>query len=67
MVLGLARSIRRADIYQQPGKAATGIRAYDVSHQSAYKPEQSIPTIPAKSVPALRQEPEINIGFGLRL
>ena len=27
--------------------------------------EQSIPKIPAKSVPALRQEPEISIGFGL--
>jgi len=40
---------------------------HDVSHQSAYKPEQSIPKIPAKSVPALHQEPEISIGFGLGL
>jgi ATP-dependent exoDNAse (exonuclease V) alpha subunit len=40
---------------------------HDVSHQSAYKPEQSIPKIPAKSVPALQQEPEISIGFGLGL
>ncbi len=40
---------------------------HDVSHQSAYKPEQSIPKIPAKSVPALHQEPEISIGFGLSL
>jgi hypothetical protein len=40
---------------------------HDVSHQSAYKPEQSIPNIPAKSVPALHQEPEISMGFGLGL
>jgi hypothetical protein len=40
---------------------------HDVSHQSAYKPEQSIPKIPAKSVPALHQEPEISMGFGLGL
>jgi conjugative relaxase-like TrwC/TraI family protein len=40
---------------------------HDVSHQSAYKPEQSIPKIPAKSVPALQQEPEISMGFGLSL
>jgi ATP-dependent exoDNAse (exonuclease V) alpha subunit len=40
---------------------------HDVSHQSAYKPEQSIPKIPAKSVPALQQEPEISMGFGLGL
>jgi ATP-dependent exoDNAse (exonuclease V) alpha subunit len=40
---------------------------HDVSHQSAYKPEQSIPKMPAKSVPALHQEPEISMGFGLGL
>lgn len=40
---------------------------HDVSHQSAYNPEQSIPKIPAKSVPALHQEPEISMGFGLGL
>ena len=40
---------------------------HDVSHQSAYKPEQSIPKIPAKSVPSLHREPEISMGFGLGL
>jgi conjugative relaxase-like TrwC/TraI family protein len=40
---------------------------HDVSHQSAYKPEHSIPKIPAKSVPTLHQEPEISMGFGLGL
>jgi ATP-dependent exoDNAse (exonuclease V) alpha subunit len=38
---------------------------HDVSHQSAYKPEQSIPNITAKSVPVLQKEPEISMGFGL--
>jgi ATP-dependent exoDNAse (exonuclease V) alpha subunit len=40
---------------------------HDVSHQSAYKAEQSIPKIPEKIVPALHQEPEISMGFGLGL
>src|SRR5277367_2646184 len=40
---------------------------HDVSQQSALRPEQAIPKIPAKSVPALHQEPEISIGFGLGL
>jgi ATP-dependent exoDNAse (exonuclease V) alpha subunit len=38
---------------------------HDVSHQSANKPEQSIPKITAKSVPVLQKEPEISMGFGL--
>jgi ATP-dependent exoDNAse (exonuclease V) alpha subunit len=40
---------------------------HDVSHLSAYKPEQSIPNTPERIVPALRQEPEISMGFGLGL
>jgi hypothetical protein len=40
---------------------------HDVSHQSAYKPERAIPKMPGKSVPALRQAPEMDIGFGLGL
>jgi ATP-dependent exoDNAse (exonuclease V) alpha subunit len=38
---------------------------HDVSHQSAYQPEQSIPKIPAQSVPTPHQEHEISMGFGL--
>jgi len=40
---------------------------HDVSHQSAYRPERDIPKMPAKLVPALRQAPEMDIGFGLGL
>ena len=40
---------------------------HDVSHQSAYQPEQSIPKIPAQSVPSPHQEHEISMDFGLGL
>ena len=38
---------------------------HDVSHQCAYQPEQSIPKIPAQSVPTPHQEHEITMGFGI--
>ena len=56
-----------AQIFTDNRKKLSQVLGYDVSHQSAYKPEQSIPKIPAKSVPTLHQEPEISIGFGLGL
>jgi conjugative relaxase-like TrwC/TraI family protein len=38
---------------------------HDVSHQSAYQPEQSVPKMPVQSLPSPHQEHEISMGFGL--
>jgi hypothetical protein len=39
---------------------------HDVSHQSAYTPEQAIPKMPEKSITAHRV-PEIDMGLGLSM
>jgi hypothetical protein len=39
---------------------------HDVSHQSAFKPEQAILKMPAKSITA-HQAPEIDMGLGLSM
>jgi hypothetical protein len=39
---------------------------HDVSHQSAYKPEQSI-GLPQTTVPLPVQDKELSMGFGLSL
>jgi conjugative relaxase-like TrwC/TraI family protein len=38
---------------------------HDVSHQSVYQTEKSIPKMPVQSVPTPHQEHEISVGFGL--
>ena len=65
--VSISRGQWDAQIFTNDREKLPQALGHDVSHQSAYKPEQSIPKIPAKSVPALHQEPEISMGFGLGL
>jgi ATP-dependent exoDNAse (exonuclease V) alpha subunit len=65
--VSISRGRWDAQIFTDSREKLPQALGHDVSHQSAYKPEQSIPKIPAKSVPALHQEPEISMGFGLGL
>src|SRR5271163_3798076 len=65
--VSISRGQWDAQIFTDSREKLPQALGHDVSHQSAYQPERPIPKMPAKSVPALREAPEMDIGFGLGL
>jgi conjugative relaxase-like TrwC/TraI family protein len=65
--VSISRGQWDAQIFTDSREKLPQALGHDVSHQSAYQPERPIPKMPAKSVPAMREAPEMDIGLGLGL
>jgi hypothetical protein len=65
--VAISRGQWDAQIFTDSREKLPQALGHDVSHQSAYKPEQAITLPQQKIMPAPTHEKELSMGFGLSL